>query len=94
MQTIQNKQIVMTQNNNCIITYSINIYEIVTLNYYENTILVNIYDDECNIICICTFESVHDRYNYTILNNIRNINTELLDEIMQQLNEQILNLQY
>ena len=90
----QNKQLIKTENSNCNITYNINNYEIITLNYYENTILVNIYDNECNIVCICTFESVHNRYDYTILNNIQNINAELLDEIMQQLNEQMLNLQY
>lgn len=90
---ILNKQIINTENLNTIITYNICDFEIITTNYNENTILVNIYNEDCNIAAMCTFESNGKRYDYNVINNVRNIDDELLDYIMEQLNNEICNLE-
>lgn len=84
IKTKNNTQI-MTENNNTIITYNILGFEVITCNYYDDEILVIIYDDECNCRAITTFSCVHNRYDYKIIKNVAEINDELLDEIIQEL---------
>lgn len=81
----KNNTYIVTENLNTIITYNILGFEVITCNYYENEILVTIYDDECNCKAIATFSCVHNRYDYKLIKNIAEINDELLDEIMEQL---------
>ena len=81
----KNNTIITTENNNTIITYNILGFEIITCNYYEDEILVTIYDDESNCKAIATFSCVHNRYNYKLIKNVAEIQDELLNEIMEQL---------
>ena len=89
MQEIQTKNntYILTENNNTIVTHKINNYELITLNYVNNTELITIYDEDCNIVAICTFESWNGRYTYNIIKNIQQVDEQIIANIMGQLQQ-------
>lgn len=84
---LKNNTFGVTENNNVVLVYSILGFEVITLNYYENTALVIIYDDECNCKAICKYFNEYKTIDYEVIENTTEMDTELLNEIMQALNK-------
>lgn len=80
---LKNNTICYTQNNNAIIVYNINNFEVVTSNYVDDEILVTIYDKKCNCIAITTFYVRGDGYDYSVF--VNNTTENKLHNVMQKL---------
>ena len=90
----KNNMYILTENNNTIVTHKINGYELITLNYVDNKELITIYDVDCNIVAICTFESWNGKYIYDIIKNIQEVDEKVIADIMEQLQEITIRLEW
>lgn len=77
-----------TDLDNVVVAYNVNGFDFITTNYYDEQILINILDGgEC--IAICNYTLVHDRHNYNIIQNTKQIDLQLLDVLMQKFTKQL-----
>lgn len=84
---LKNNTFGVTENNNVVLVYNILGFELITLNYHENTALVIVYDDECNCKAICKYFCKYGSVDYEIIENTTEMDAELLDELMEGLNK-------
>ena len=89
MKEIQTKNdtFIMTENNNTIITYNILGFEIMILNYFENTALVIIYNEESECRAIFRLYVYGSYSKINIIENTADMPEELINEIVKRINE-------
>lgn len=87
MKEIQTKNdtFIMTENNNTIITYNILGFEIMILNYFENTALVIIYNEESECRAIFRLYVYGSFSKIDIIENTADMPEELINEIVERI---------